>query len=71
MGAKRITIFSWSRLAKLSGIHYRQFTERRLTDEEKKQLIPIIEQGIGKLLEGQYKLFKVNSNSVSHIIDKE
>ena len=71
MGAKRLSIFSWSRLAKLANINYRQFTERRLTDEEKSKLIPIIQEGTNKLLEGTYKLFKVDSDSSTHNTDKE
>ena len=71
MGAKRLSIFSWSRLAKLAGIEYRHFTEKKLTHEEKERLIPIIEEGTNKLLEGTYKLFKADSDSSTHNTDKK
>jgi hypothetical protein len=57
----RKSIFSWAGLAKFCGIPYHHFYQKKLSDEEKQAVIPVLEEEINSLLEGSYRVIEAFS----------
>jgi len=58
-------------LANLCGIPYHHFYQKKLSDEEKQAVIPVLEEEINILLEGNYKLIKVSDADTDNRTDKD